>query len=58
MIMKINIMMVLMMIMKIIIETIIAIMMIKTIAITVVIINTPFQPGNFFTGSTTAVMIF
>ena len=58
MIMKIKIMMALMMTMKIIIVTIIAIMMIKTITIAVVIINTPFQPGNFSTGSTTAVMSF
>ena len=48
-------MMILMMIIIIIIVIIIAIMILimKTIIIAVAIINTPFQPGDFSTGSTT-----
>ena len=34
------------------------IMMIKTVIIAIVIINTPFQPGDFSTGSTTEMYSF
>ena len=59
-------MMILMILITIIIITIIIIiiiiatmiMMIKTVIIAIVIINTPFQPGDFSTGSTTEMYSF
>ena len=47
------IMMILMMIIIIVIIIAIMILIMKTIIIAVAIINTPFQPGDFSTGSTT-----
>ena len=46
-------MMILMMIIIIVIIIAIMILIMKTIIIAVAIINTPFQPGDFSTGSTT-----
>ena len=47
------IMMILMMIILIVIIIAIMIMMIKTILIAIAMINTPFQPGGFSSGSAT-----